>query len=87
MSAERIELGTSFPATRTHGDRSRTYWKRYLGDCFQERTLAARLVAANDDLRDANICIDVLTTKLVYGVEQASLLLTLQLRYSTATNR
>jgi hypothetical protein len=73
--------------TLTHSDRSRTCWKRYLSDRLQERTLAARLVATNDDLRDTNVCIDVLTTKLVNGIEQASLLLALQLRYSTATDR
>jgi hypothetical protein len=60
-----------------HSDRFRSCWKWHLRDSLQETTLAARLVATDDDLRDFNVGIDNFEAKLVDCIKQARLFLTL----------
>jgi hypothetical protein len=57
-----------------------------LSDGLEQGTLSARLVTADNDLRNTNLRVNVLATKLIDCIEQASLLLALQLRHSAATD-
>lgn len=71
----------------TPGHHPRACWERHLSNGLLQRAFAARMFSANHDLRNTNVCIDVLAAKLVNGIEQAGLLLALQLSYSATANR